>query len=1000
MAAVSGPESQGLLFENRCVRYMKSLKVWVLPVLLVMLGLQACSPFATREATEQSVAGNPAAAHALRSHKSAATISKPDIDHRQYRYIRLANGMPVLLISDPSTAKAAASLDVNIGSGSDPSQRQGLAHFLEHMLFLGTQKYPDAADYQEFIKVHGGNRNAYTSFDHTNYFFDIDAGFLEPALDRFAQFFISPLIDPAYVDREINSVHSEYSSKFKSEFRRSMDAFKEVINEQHPYAKFAVGSLSSLKGDGDVDALQQDLNDFYHKYYSANLMSLVVLGQDSLDELEQMVDARFAAIKNHHTDVPTIEQPLFRDGSLPAELMIEPLKDVRQLSVMFPVPDVQPYYRVKPLSYIGNIVGHEGEGSLLSALKNEGLAEALSAGQGLGYRGESSFNVVIRLTEKGLQQRDRVLALLYQALAEVRDGGVQAWLYREQSVISDLEFRFQEQVEPIQYVSQLANNMHYYPRQDLLRGPYMMGHFDAALIRRYLHYLVPGNSLVTVNAKGLPVDKVSEHYATPYAFVPLDDDSLHHFEGLQANPDIHLPTRNRFLPEQLAMKPPGSGSADAVPERITEERNMQLWFKGSAGLDVPKGNVFFSVRSAHLGETRQQAAMAELYVRLLEDSLAEIAYPAQLAGLDYRISSHARGISIRIGGFSGKQGELLNTLLDALRLRHFDEQRFVSLKEDLLLQWQNESRQEPSQRALSAVRQSLYMPYWDEDELAQVLGDVSLEDLEDFVVSFWAAVEVDCLVNGNYTRLEARRLAGRIADRLALDERHIELPIVKVAALHSGEALGYTVNVDHSDSVYALYVQGADESFSAQADMLMAGQVLDSGFYQELRTEQQLGYIVWSSYMPMLTVPGMVFMVQSPSHNEETIDLAVNGFIHRSMQQFAQLDENTFEQHRQALLHLLREPPKSLSEASEEYWLDIALHYRNFDRKQSLITALENMRLPTWLKSYRNLFGDQRKALLIVSNDEGKAFPARVKERLVLQDLQAFKQQRAGYVYP
>jgi insulysin len=67
-------------------------------------------------------------------------IEKPKIDVRQYRGVRLSNGLRVLLISDPKTDKGAAALDVNVGSLSDPPQLQGLAHFLEHMLFLGTEK--------------------------------------------------------------------------------------------------------------------------------------------------------------------------------------------------------------------------------------------------------------------------------------------------------------------------------------------------------------------------------------------------------------------------------------------------------------------------------------------------------------------------------------------------------------------------------------------------------------------------------------------------------------------------------------------------------------------------------------------------------------------------------------------------------------------------------------------------------------------------------------------
>jgi len=127
-------------------------------------------------------------------------IITSDNDRRAYRYVELPNQLRVLLISSPAIDKAAAALDVNVGSRQDPVDRQGLAHFLEHMLFLGTDKYPDADAYQDFISAHGGSHNAFTAFEHTNYFFDIDATQLEPALDRFSRFFVAPLFSADYVD--------------------------------------------------------------------------------------------------------------------------------------------------------------------------------------------------------------------------------------------------------------------------------------------------------------------------------------------------------------------------------------------------------------------------------------------------------------------------------------------------------------------------------------------------------------------------------------------------------------------------------------------------------------------------------------------------------------------------------------------------------------------------------------------------------------------------------
>lgn len=98
---------------------------------------------------------------------------------------------------------------------SDPREFPGLAHFLEHMLFLGTQKYPEENAYHKFIHEHGGSSNAFTSSEFTNFHFDCSPAFLAPALDHFAQFFISPLFTESATEREVNAVHSEHQKNIQ-----------------------------------------------------------------------------------------------------------------------------------------------------------------------------------------------------------------------------------------------------------------------------------------------------------------------------------------------------------------------------------------------------------------------------------------------------------------------------------------------------------------------------------------------------------------------------------------------------------------------------------------------------------------------------------------------------------------------------------------------------------------------------------------------------------------
>ncbi|CAK9118402.1 unnamed protein product [Durusdinium trenchii] len=129
--------------------------------------------------------------------------------------------MQVLLASDSNCDRAACALCVGVGRLHEPKDMPGLAHFCEHMLFLGTEAFPDEAEYKRFIKRHGGKCNASTGDAQTCYVFDVAPLQLAGALDRFCQFFRTPLFTESATEREINAVDSEHSMRLQDDGRRS-----------------------------------------------------------------------------------------------------------------------------------------------------------------------------------------------------------------------------------------------------------------------------------------------------------------------------------------------------------------------------------------------------------------------------------------------------------------------------------------------------------------------------------------------------------------------------------------------------------------------------------------------------------------------------------------------------------------------------------------------------------------------------------------------------------
>ncbi|CAM9295676.1 unnamed protein product [Ectocarpus sp. 13 AM-2016] len=364
--------------------------------------------------------------------KNPQGILVSPMDKRHYRWLLLPNGLQqVMVISDPNAKKAAAAMSVDVGAASDPVGLPGLAHFLEHMLFLGTSKYPVENAYKSYLAKHGGRSNASTAMDVTTFKFERErdhAG--RGALDIFSQFFVSPLFTESSTGRELLAVDSEDSKNRTNDSRRMLQVLKAIADPEHPYSKFSTGNLKTLKEDVPqarrlafltfpcgLDTRDQLLQ-FHEKHYHAANMALVVLGKESLDHLETWARDCFKVVRASGSTCPSSEPdnapsaPTLTpgEGETVAEAVaktmrspwatppamtvdLEPLRGMRQLIIQWPMPPVRGLWRNSPTMVLSHLLGHEGPGSLYAALQDQGLANSLSSGMRTAHEDFSLFQV-------------------------------------------------------------------------------------------------------------------------------------------------------------------------------------------------------------------------------------------------------------------------------------------------------------------------------------------------------------------------------------------------------------------------------------------------------------------------------------------------------------------------------------------------------------------------------------------------------------------------------
>lgn len=894
----------------------------------------------------------------------AAVIRSP-ADDRQYRFVELVNGMKVLLITDPTADKGAAALTVHVGSFADPAERQGLAHFLEHMLFLGTEKYPEAGAYQAYISAHGGTNNAFTSLEDTSYFFDVGAPHLVAALDRFAQFFVAPRFDAAYVDRERHAVDAEYRLKIKDDGRREWDVLSELVNPAHPLAGFSVGSLDTL-ADRPGAPVRDDLLRFYRAHYSADRMTLVVLGREALDELEAAVSSRFSVVPRHAEQPRPAPVPLFAPDQ-PRQVFIKPDQEKRELSLVFPMPSARAHWRTKPGEMLGYLLGDESPGSLLASLKAQGLAEQLSAGMAFDTDIGAAFNLGLTLTEQGVARVDEVLEQTFAWLALVRATGVDAWRYRELARLQHIHFRFLDRVPAIDYVQQLSEALQRYPAAEVLRGPYLLTKFDARLIRQYADQLVPERAFISLLAPEVgATDRVSKRYQAPYRVAAVGDDVLARWRTA-SDDRLRLAAPNLYIPDQFPIG--GKGDTAALPELLRQDLLATLWYYWDTRFGTPRAQFVARLALPELASPAQ-VAMTEWYLAVVRDQLNAEVYPAQLAGLGFELKRWSNGVALTLDGYADKQPVLLAKVLATLANPDWAAARVARVQATLVRDWRNSARQWPIKQVVDALPPLVTDSHRALD-LAAALAPRTGDDLKRHVARLYAHGHAQFYAGGALPVAAATAMADQVLHDLRLGAEGDSDQYARVLTLApAARPPRHSIAVDHHDSGVLLYVQGSATSLRERAHFAVLQNALEAPFYTELRTERQLGYAVGSSIMPLLKVPGMIFYAQSPVLKVAPLMAEIDGFLTRAERHVAGLGDADLARHQQAVLTGIEEAPKSLSELTARHQEALQLGFTEFDFRARLAQEVRAVTRASLLSAYREAALGARRALWVTTRDD------------------------------
>ena len=403
---------------------------------------------------------------------------------------------------------------VGIASEADPPHFRGFTHLLEHLLFTGSKNYPEDNYIEKVVNKYHGNNNGGTGDFVTTYYYELSADGLDEFLKVLVDAVKNPILAVDTIKKEVNNVNSEISMRMTYE-------------KTYGYYKFikAVGNIDArIFSDGfanidpktiDFDELRKDLVDLHAKYYSANIMQLVIMGDKQLDEVAAIAEDNFSQLPN-----TGVKRPLFNEKSsyiqpfssetLGSVFYMQGLTEPSSLKLVTPIPSFRSEATFMPTEFFRILFHYFAEGSLKLKLLEEGLITSMGCFTLMEDYVNSIFIVNFDLTDIGRTKVSRVLHHYFNFVEHLKRMDNRKEIYKSISEISKFSFLYnvsnsklgfsEEGDDYFDMAEEFAGKLLDFPLDDLFRAGNVFEDYDDERFVGFLNKLSLDNSVTLIES--------------------------------------------------------------------------------------------------------------------------------------------------------------------------------------------------------------------------------------------------------------------------------------------------------------------------------------------------------------------------------------------------------------------------------------------------------------------------------------------------------------------
>ena len=866
------------------------------------------------------------------------TIRKSEKDTRQYQAIRLDNGMVVLLVSDPQAVKSLSALVVPVGSLQDPAEHQGLAHFLEHMTLMGSKKYPQPDSLAEFLKMHGGSHNASTAPYRTAFYLEVENDALDGAVDRLADAIAAPLLDKKYADRERNAVNAELTMARTRDGMRMAQVSAETINPAHPGSQFSGGNLETLSdkpGKPVLDALHA----FRDSWYSANLMKAVIYSNKPLPELASIAAATYGRVPNHDISKPEITVPVVTDAQKGIIIHYVPAMPRKVLRVEFRIDNNSDKFRSKTDELVTYMIGNRSPGTLSDWLQKQGLVEGIRADSDPVVNGNSGVLAIsATLTDKGLAHRDEVTAAIFSYLNLLRSQGIDKRYFDELAHVLALDFRYPSINRNMDYVEWLADTMIRVPVEHTLDVVNIADRYDPQAIKDRLAMMTPQNARIWYISPKEPHNKTAYFVNAPYQVDKISEQTFADWQQKSSAIDLKLPVLNPYIPDDFSLIK--SDKAYPHPQLIVDEPTLRVIYAPSQYFaSEPKADISLVLRNPQAMDSARRQVIFALNDYLAGIALDQLSNQAAVGGISFSTGAN-NGLMVNANGYTQHLPELFNALLDGYFSYTPTEEQLEQAKSWYAQMMDSADKGKAYDQAIMPIQMVSQVPYFQREERRALLPSIALKEVLEYRANLKAKGRPELMVIGNLTADQSTAMARQIQKQLGADGnewcRNKDV-LVDRKQLAIFEKAGNSTD----SALAAVFAPPNVDEYASSAASSLLGQIVQPWFYNQLRTEEQLGYAVFAFSMNVGRQWGMGFLLQSNDKQSAYLWQRFQAFFPTAEAKLRAMKPEEFAQIQQAVIGQMLEAPQTLGDEASKLSKDFDRGNMRFDSRDKVVAQIK-----------------------------------------------------------